>query len=82
MYIPLKTETGLTPEELEKQYFEKLRYDSHKFVEINQGIAGCQYCGLLVNGNAGVVYSNIQLCPKNPHLFNEKFFPILDIIIP
>lgn len=82
MYILLKTETGLTPEELEKQYFEKLRYDSHKFVEINQGIAACDYCGLAVNGYHGVKLSDIGLCKRNPYLFREKFFPILEIIIP
>jgi len=81
MYIPLKTETGFTPEEIEKQFFEKLRFDSHKFVEINDGIATCDYCGISVNGNAGIILSDIKICHRNPHLFDEMFFPTLKKIL-
>jgi hypothetical protein len=81
MYIPLKKETVLTPEEIEKEFFINLRFDSHKFVEINDGIATCDYCGLTVNGNAGIILGNIKLCHRNPHLFDEKFFPTIEKIL-
>lgn len=80
MYVSLKKEEQLTPEELEKQYFEKLRFDSHKFIEIQKGIAACAYCEKKINGNMGVNYKEIQLCPKNPHLFEPKFFDLMERI--
>lgn len=81
MYVSLKKEEQLSPEELEKQYFNKLRFDSHKFIEIQKDIAVCAYCEKKINGYMGVNYSDIQLCHKNPHLFEPKFFDIMERIL-
>ena len=82
MYVALKKEEQLSKEELERQFFNKLRFDSHLFVEISQqGVAVCAYCEKAVNGRHGVNYSDIQLCHKNPHLFNPKFFAVMEKIL-
>jgi hypothetical protein len=56
----------LTKEEEEKEYWDLLKYDSHKWVEFAQGYYECEFCK--------VTHTNIMpingkpICGNNPHL--------------
>jgi hypothetical protein len=73
MYIPLPNPNlkELTPEEQEKYYFDKIRFDSHKFVENHNGIAICEFCKSIVTPY--ISFDSVKLCLMNPHLFPNDF---------
>jgi hypothetical protein len=56
----------LTKEEEEKEYWDLLKYDSHKWVEFAQGYYECEFCKM--------THTNIMpingkpICGNNPHL--------------
>lgn len=67
MHIDLpQPQLTLTKEEEEKEYWDLLKYDSHKWVEFAQGYYECEFCKM--------THTNIMpingkpICGNNPHL--------------
>jgi len=61
-----KPEIIVTKEQEEKDYFNLLKYDSHKWIEYTNNYYQCEYCKsfhtsmMAINGKS--------LCKENPHL--------------
>jgi len=58
----------LTKEEEEKQYWDLLKYDSHKWVEFAKGYYDCEYCKIIHTSVMPI--DGKPLCSENPHLKN------------
>jgi hypothetical protein len=56
----------LTKEEEEKEYWDLLKYDSHKWVEFAQGYYECEFCKMT---HTNIMPMNGKpICGNNPHL--------------
>ena len=56
----------LTKEEEEKEYWDLLKYDSHKWVEFAPGYYECEFCKMT---HTNIMPMNGKpICGSNPHL--------------
>lgn len=56
----------LTEEQIEKNYWDLLKYDSHRWVEQATGYYQCEYCK--ANHTSMMPINNKNFCKENPHL--------------
>lgn len=65
MYINLP-ENGIkqTQEEKEKAFWDRWKFDSHRFVEHDKGYARCSFCGTIHNSTMAI--NNFPICEGNP----------------
>jgi hypothetical protein len=67
MHIDLpRPQRMLTKEEEEKEYWDLLKYNSHKWVEFAVGYYQCEYCK--INHTSMMSMNGKPLCGDNPHL--------------
>ena len=65
IYLP-RPQRMLTKEEEEKEYWDLLKYNSHKWVEFAVGYYQCEYCKR--NHTSIMSMYGKPLCVDNPHL--------------
>lgn len=65
IYLP-RPQPMLTKEEEEKQYWDILKYDSHKWVEFAVGYYQCEYCKGYHTSMMSM--DGKSICVDNPHL--------------
>jgi hypothetical protein len=65
IYLP-RPQRMLTKEEEEKEYWDLLKYNSHKWVEFAVGYYQCEYCK--INHTSMMSMNGKPLCVDNPHL--------------
>lgn len=69
MYINLpEPQLHLTEEEKEKSFWDRWRFDSHRFVEYEKGYAQCSFCGAVHTSTMPV--NNFSICIANPAIKN------------
>jgi hypothetical protein len=61
-----KPEIIVTKEQEEKDYFNLLKYDSHKWIEYTNNYYQCEYCKIF--HTAMMAINEKSLCKENPHL--------------
>lgn len=67
----------LTSEEKEKEELAMWAWNSHYWIEYQEGYYKCKYCGKHTTNTAG--YINFTLCPKNPIVIRDCFPPKSEI---
>ncbi len=68
MNVPIKEdEIILTPEQQERMYWAKIKYDSHKWIEYHKGYYKCEFCDLI--HTSMLSFETVNICKKNPNLF-------------
>jgi hypothetical protein len=71
MNIPIKEdEIILTPEQQERMYWAKIKYDSHKWIEYHKGYYKCEFCDLI--HTSMLSFETVNICKKNPNLFDVR----------
>lgn len=61
-----KPQITFTLEQEEKNYWDKLKFDSHKWVEFHEGYYECDFCKAIHTSVMPINHS--VLCKENPHL--------------
>ena len=56
----------VTEEQKEKDYYDLLKFDSHKWIEQFNGYYQCEYCK--INHTSMMSINGKSLCKENPHL--------------
>jgi hypothetical protein len=56
----------LTEKQIEKNYWDLLKYDSHRWIEFAVGYYQCEYCK--INHTSMMSMNGKPLCVNNPHL--------------
>ena len=68
MNVPIKEdEIILTPEQQERMYWARIKYDSHKWIEYHKGYYKCEFCDLIHTSTLS--FETVNICKKNPNLF-------------
>jgi hypothetical protein len=68
MNIPIKEEKiTLSPEQQERMYWAKIKYDSHKWIEYYKGYYKCEFCDS--THTSVLTFDTVNICKKNPNLF-------------
>jgi len=71
MNVPIKEEEiTLTPEQQERMYWTKIKYDSHKWIEYHKGYYKCEFCDSFHTSMLSL--ENVNICKKNPNLFDVR----------
>jgi hypothetical protein len=60
----------LTEEQEEQQYWDSLKFNSHKWIEHTKGYYSCEFCN--TNHTSVMPVNGHTLCSKNPHILNQK----------
>jgi hypothetical protein len=56
----------VTEEQKEKDYYDLLKFDSHKWIEQSNSYYQCEYCK--INHTSMMSINGKSLCKENPHL--------------
>jgi len=66
MFIPIKeVAQEITPDQREKMYWDRIIFDSHRWVEFSEGYFKCDFCGSLRTSSMPL---SGPMCKENPHL--------------
>jgi hypothetical protein len=60
----------LTEEQEEQQYWDSLKFNSHKWIEHTKGYYSCEFCN--TNHTSVMPVNGHTLCSKNPHIHNQN----------
>ena len=60
----------LTEEQEEEQYWDLLKFNSHKWIETHKGYYSCEFCN--TNHTSAMPMNGKTLCSKNPHILNQN----------
>jgi hypothetical protein len=58
----------ISPEQQEKNYWDKLKFDSHKFIEHHEGYHQCDFCKIWITSMMPLDVAGYSICKENPHL--------------
>ena len=70
MFIPIKEEFQISEAESEKFYWNKLVWDTHKWIEHHKGYYTCAFCNATFT-NMMPIDDNVKLCKDNP-IINKR----------
>jgi hypothetical protein len=69
MIVPKrKPQITSTPEQEEKNYWDTLKFDSHKFIEHQEGYYQCDFCKIWITSMMPLHVAGHSICKENPYL--------------